>query len=112
MPPRNAADNSRLTKTDDIETTPRAPAHAEHRPLQISEKREPEPSAGPSRPLPASILSFNETALHGGVVDQAWVTKMASEIARRMQEDKMSANQCSSFWDRRNFEEAPPAYGQ
>lgn len=113
IPSRSVPDSGHLAKIDDLEVTPRAPVRAEPRSSQVSEKHESGPSTDPTRPLPASILSFKDTAApHGDVIDQAWVTKMAGEIARRMHEEKMTSNQCDSFWNRRNFDEAPPAYGQ
>lgn len=49
-----------------------------------------------------------------GAVEQAWVAKMAGEIAQRIQEEKISAGTpYSGFWHHRNQEEVPPpAYGQ
>ena len=45
----------------------------------------------------------------GGILEQAWMMKMASEIARRMQDEKSTNN---GFGDRSDKEDSPPpAYG-
>ena len=55
---------------------------------------------------PAPIDEFPS----GGMTPQPWLTKMAGEIARKVQDQK-AVN--SRFWDRNNEtqEEPPPAYG-
>ncbi|KAI9879776.1 MAG: ERMES complex subunit [Pleopsidium flavum] len=45
----------------------------------------------------------------GGILEQAWMMKMAGEIARRVQDEKTAKG---SFWDRADREDSPPpAYG-
>jgi len=45
----------------------------------------------------------------GSILEQAWVMKMAGEIARRVQDEKAAKG---SFWDRAEREDSPPpAYG-
>ena len=45
----------------------------------------------------------------GGILEQAWMMKMAGEIARRVREDKISDR---NVWDRNEQEDTPPpAYG-
>ena len=45
----------------------------------------------------------------GGILEQAWMMKMAGEIARRVREDKASER---SIWDRNERDDTPPpAYG-
>ena len=74
-------------------------------------------SIPPSQPL-ASPFPYVETP-SGGILEQAWLLKMAGEIARRAQEEK-STN--GGFWDRRDGDRdrdrdrdredtPPPAYG-
>lgn len=71
-------------------------------------------SKSPERRLPSSAIQYTEMP-HRGVLEQAWVNKMAGEMARRMQEQKMSsfkADQFPDFWDSHGREEPPPpAYG-
>ena len=46
----------------------------------------------------------------GGILEQAWMMKMAGEIAKRVQEQKGAEGR---FWDRSEKEDSPPpAYGQ
>ena len=45
----------------------------------------------------------------GGILEQAWMMKMASEIARRVQEQKAASH---DFWSGEGAQEPPPpAYG-
>ena len=73
-----------------------------------------EAEAGPSiaRDLSSPLLSSPFPYLEsspGGILEQAWMMKMAGEIARRVQDQK-SADR--SFWDRGDPEDTPPpAYG-
>ena len=61
-----------------------------------------------STPLVASPFPDSESS-PGGILEQAWLLKMAGEIARRVQEQK-SADR--GFWDRNDRDDTPPpAYG-
>lgn len=70
--------------------------------------------------LQGSALPYSETATSGGILEQAWMMKMATEIARKVRDEKEreagqhsgSAEPGTGFWDRRDEEEmeAPPAY--
>ena len=67
-------------------------------------------SSSPSHQAVGSPSHYIETP-SGGILEQAWLMKMAGEIARRAQEEK-SAN--SGFWDQRDGDREdtpPPAYG-
>lgn len=82
----------------DLDATPRASmllpnknAYAEN------EKVEPGPSSSSSKGPPPALLPFLESSNNAGILEQAWMMKMATEIARKIQEDK---------------ERPPPAYGQ
>ena len=58
---------------------------------------------------PAPILSDNSSAV-GSILEQAWVMKMASEIARRAQDEKAARE---GFWSQSQDEREdtpPPAY--
>jgi len=74
------------------------------------EKAEAGPSAArnTSSPLLISPFPYLESS-PGGILEQAWVMKMAGEIARRVQDEK-SADR--GFWERGDREDTPPpAYG-
>ncbi|KAK7726710.1 ERMES complex subunit [Botryosphaeria dothidea] len=77
-------------------------------------------SASSNVRLQGSALPYSEAATSGGILEQAWMMKMANEIARKVRDEKErearqgsgSADPMASFWDRRDEEEleAPPAY--
>jgi distribution and morphology protein 34 len=71
-------------------------------------------SKSPERRLPSSAIQYTEMP-HRGILEQAWVNKVAGEMARRMQEQKMSSfkgDHFPDFWDSHSREEPPPpAYG-
>ena len=75
----------------------------------LDEKREqtsPTILQAPLRKLSPS--PFNEDPGEG-MLEQAWMTRMASEIARKVQDQKAAKN---GFWDRNEGEDLPPpAYG-
>lgn len=55
--------------------------------------------------------SYLDSAPQAGTFEQAWVMRMAGEIARRVHDEKVAD---SGFWDRREREREetpPPAYG-
>lgn len=57
----------------------------------------------------ASSFPYLDPHPSNGILEQAWVMKMAGEIARRVQDEK-AAN--SGFWDQSERHEGPPpAYG-
>lgn len=95
-----------------LRSTPYTPSHAypqEKAQARASTATTPPPS--PSQPL-NSPLPYVETS-SGGILEQAWLMKMAGEIARRAQESK-STN--GGFWDQRDRDgdtddTPPPAYG-
>ncbi|KAH7062259.1 mitochondrial distribution and morphology protein 34 [Macrophomina phaseolina] len=62
--------------------------------------------------LQGSALPYSEAATSGGILEQAWMMKMANEIARKVRDEKEREARQASFWDRRDEEEmeAPPAY--
>ncbi|MCJ1433612.1 ERMES complex subunit [Xylographa pallens] len=65
-------------------------------------------SPSTSTPPLASPFPYSESS-PGGILEQAWLMKMAGEIARRVQEQK-SADR--GFWDRNDRDDIPPpAYG-
>ena len=70
--------------------------------------------AGPSMPRNTSSSLLSSPFPHlesspGGILEQAWVMKMAGEIARRVRDEK-SAD--SGFWEGGDREDTPPpAYG-
>ncbi|KAL9582285.1 MAG: hypothetical protein Q9203_005561 [Teloschistes exilis] len=74
------------------------------------DKLNPQVYSQPSQPPIVSPFQYLDLR-QGGILEQAWMMKMAGEIARRAHEEK-AAN--SGFWDRtRDLQEEapPPAYG-
>ena len=75
------------------------------------EKQPEQPATSSSTDQPLKHLSpspYLESPA-GGIIEQAWMTKMAGEIARKVQDQKAAD---SGFWDKNEMEEAPPpAYG-
>ncbi|KAI1941290.1 ERMES complex subunit [Ophidiomyces ophidiicola] len=59
-------------------------------------------------------LSVSDSASQSSILGQAWVMKMANEIARQMQESKFSAdnNKFHGSWEPPRAHTPPPAYGQ
>lgn len=97
----------------DPDATPRSSVHQQTQSSHPSEKRDTTFSA-PPRPLPAYVLPYMDMPPNSGIVEHAWVMKMAGEIARQMQEEKSSGSvQYGNFWEGHSREEMPPpAYGQ
>ncbi|KAF2138993.1 uncharacterized protein K452DRAFT_290090 [Aplosporella prunicola CBS 121167] len=70
--------------------------------------------------LAGSPLPYNEAASSGGILEKAWMRKMATEIARKVQDEKeresrrnsgVAGASAASFWDRQEEDmDAPPAY--
>ncbi|KAL1967347.1 hypothetical protein VTN77DRAFT_3393 [Rasamsonia byssochlamydoides] len=97
----------------DPEATPLSSVLQHAQSSHPSEKRDIASSA-PTRPLPTCALPYMDMPPNSGIVEQAWIMKMAGEIARRIQEEKSSgSNQYGNFWEGHSREEMPPpAYGQ
>ncbi|TVY55480.1 Mitochondrial distribution and morphology protein 34 [Lachnellula cervina] len=75
-------------------------------------KPQSQPEKAPAIHLtPAPILSSESLSGSGGIVEQAWVLKMAGEIARRAHDEKASRE---GFWSGSTVDEReetpPPAY--
>lgn len=107
--PSYSIETIRPPKANDVEATPRATV----RDYQ-NEKAEAGPSSGTARPpLPATILPFTtEDNSTGDAVDPFLVERLAGEIARRIRDEKLMANNaCSNFWSRAQDDAPPPAYG-
>jgi distribution and morphology protein 34 len=98
------------------ETTPRAPVRqqAPNVPSYPAEKAEAGPSSTAPRNMPPSMFPFMDPAHSGGILEQAWMMKMAGEIARRIQEEKSGAmGPTGGPWNHTGRDELPPpAYGQ
>ncbi|KAL8754001.1 MAG: hypothetical protein Q9184_005249 [Pyrenodesmia sp. 2 TL-2023] len=80
---------------------------------QQQEKAPSQPSSHPSHQPFSNPLHYLDSSTGGSILEQAWMMKMAGEIARKINEEK-AAN--SSFWDRaanlrEDFSPPPPAYG-
>lgn len=108
--PSYSVETIRPAKVDDVEATPRATV----RNVYQNEKAESGSSSGAARrSLPATILPFSkEDRPTGESVESLLVERLAGEIARRMREEKLMANNaCSNFWSRAPDDAPPPAYG-
>ena len=103
-----------LTFIEPSSSEPTKPSRPRHRPTYSfqypAEKSGPSStsslSSRPFSPLAASPFPFLESA-SGGILEQAWMMKMAGEIARRVQDEKVNGG-----WAREGRDETPPpAYG-
>lgn len=99
------------------DATPRASVRhqAPNAPAYPAEKSEAGTSSSAPRNIPQTMLPFMDPAQTGGIVEQAWMMKMAGEIARRMQEEKSGGMgpPLGEPWNQHGREEVPPpAYGQ
>ena len=76
----------------------------------IEKRSMPEVSSSTSAPLTHLSPSPIDESASSDMMTQPWLTKIAGEIARRVQDQKAAD---SGFWDRSNEaqEEPPPAYG-
>lgn len=125
---RNTPRNTFVEDTSDLTSRPSRDRNLSGRPttppkrpnLSASQSYQPivrrpekkEPQSSSQAPHAATVSPFQYLDLPtGGILEQAWMMKMAGEIARRVHEEK-AAN--SGFWDRaRDLQEEtpPPAYG-
>lgn len=89
---------------------PMLPTSQSYQPYaQPSEKIQPQ-SSSQALHLPPAPLQYLDSPT-GGIIEQAWMMKMAGEIAKKLHEEKAAD---SGFWDRAaNLREdvPPPAYG-
>ncbi|KAK8176321.1 hypothetical protein BC567DRAFT_295946 [Phyllosticta citribraziliensis] len=75
------------------------------------------PSSSSGR-LQGSALPYGDVPASGSILEQAWMMKMATEIARKVRDEKerearaTGSSDAGSFWERRMEDEldAPPAY--
>ncbi|KAF2032150.1 hypothetical protein EK21DRAFT_99244 [Setomelanomma holmii] len=118
------------TQVEDFAQTPTRPRHSSKRPsLSRTSLRQAQQSTSPLlRSLSfdkVSALSSpptEEAAGSGGILEQAWMMKMAQEIARKVQEEKDKADRLRSqgssskgptsggVWAGEEDVDAPPAY--
>ncbi|KAI4282330.1 MAG: hypothetical protein L6R38_003010 [Xanthoria sp. 2 TBL-2021] len=85
-------------------------SHTYHSPTPRPEKAQPQTSIQASQTSSINPFQYLESPT-GGILEQAWMMKMAGEIARRVNEEKAANN---GLWDRGSdgMEEIPPpAYG-
>ncbi|KAL8895427.1 MAG: hypothetical protein Q9207_008176 [Kuettlingeria erythrocarpa] len=93
-------------------------SHSYHPPLPQQQENAPstQPSSSPHpahHQFSSPLHYLDSPTTGGGILEQAWMMKMAGEIARKINEEKAAD---SSFWDRAaNLREEacspPPAYG-
>ncbi|WEW61744.1 ERMES complex subunit [Emydomyces testavorans] len=61
---------------------------------------------------PSSTLPITDAVPSSSILEQAWMMKMANEIARQIQEGKFSTNNnYPGLWDQTRARSPPPAYG-
>lgn len=112
-----------LVVEEDQDPTPRAPASKEKQKVLVSRQSLPRMPPLPDAakpPLPRTMsdlrkytnLSPSIEGSSGGILEPAWMNKIASEVAKKIAEEKASAD----FWSGRSegsadqASEAPPAY--
>ncbi|KAL9627878.1 MAG: hypothetical protein Q9204_006270, partial [Flavoplaca sp. TL-2023a] len=81
-------------------------SHTYNHPVQRTEKAQTQTSVQVSQMSSIDPFQYLESPT-GGILEQAWMMKMAGEIARRVNEEKAANNR---FWDRPSdgMEETPP----
>ena len=102
---------------EDLDATPRASmylpdrnsaAYKQNQAAMDTKPHQSESSSASGRPPLPNFLQFvNDPANGGSIAEQAWMAKMANELAKRYQEEKEKG----SFGEEREGE-APPAYAQ
>lgn len=131
-PPRLRSLTPRKPPWEDIDITPRpsniAEASSSSHPSPPLRFRLQEPQFLHQQPYPietaqpgSSTMPFHQATSQlntpfanveapcGGILEQAWMMKIAGEIARRVHDEKMADR---GFWDRSDKDDAPPpAYG-
>lgn len=108
--------NSKQETQIDLDSTPRASTILAEKPevanvrqqFHVPSSNDIESKAGPSSPsqnapLPNFLQFITDPANGGTIVEQAWMMKMAGEIARRYQEEREKGSLGAEA-------EAPPAY--
>jgi hypothetical protein len=101
--------------------TPRASMYLQEQNTLTSSESMTQPSnvsaekAGPSRPtlptLPSFVQFVADPSNASGIAERAWMAKMATEMARRYEEERVKGSFGSAFT--RDDERAPPpAYAQ
>ncbi|KAI4716338.1 hypothetical protein E4T48_07442 [Aureobasidium sp. EXF-10727] len=86
-------------------TKPQRPALSAVQTQPLSKDKKADPAA---RSSSASRLRFNSEGSTGGILEQAWMMKMAAEVTRRVQEEKATGG---GFWHQSEEpEHPPPAY--
>ncbi|KAK4542467.1 hypothetical protein LTR36_006719 [Oleoguttula mirabilis] len=127
--------SSHMQAADDNDDTPRASMILPEKPTEVEEKRPRRPQRQPlprmqtlqERPRPAQLnrSSSSEVSLqnlatsafagegsNGGILEQAWMMKMATEIAKRVSDEKGKQQAWRPAEGNEGFDggEAPPAY--
>ena len=108
----NVASTSMHSSTTTLPQRPRLRPNRYFQSFEVPpEKEAPQSSASSSVSYPSLAAPFPYMESHpGGILEQAWMMKMAGEIARRVQEQKNSG---MDFWAGGGAHEEgpPPAYG-
>lgn len=105
--PTRQMPNQRALQPEPSIQLPQYPIEKPQQPLFSSSSSRPR--AQPQSQPDSASFAYLDSHAPSGILEQAWVMKMAGEIARRVQDEK-SAN--SGFWDHSERHEGPPpAYG-
>ncbi|PBP26705.1 hypothetical protein BUE80_DR002347 [Diplocarpon rosae] len=113
-PALNLSSSTPLPEQAVLDPTPTADPQEPSRPIPHRQRRPAYPSFAPYPPdkptAPCQYPASPSTV--GGILEQAWVMKMAGEIARRAQDEKASRQE---FWSqtcsaREREDTPPPAY--
>ncbi|KAI9809982.1 MAG: ERMES complex subunit [Pycnora praestabilis] len=91
----------------------RRPSHHLHHVHSYTQEKGSLQSSSSQRPPQYSTtpLATLETPT-GGILEQAWMLKMAGEIARRVQDEKAAGRVTGGLWERGERDDTPPpAYG-
>ncbi|KAF3045058.1 ERMES complex subunit [Didymella heteroderae] len=125
-PPRMSRSKAKEHETYGDETIKARPS-SRRPPLSHNQIRQAQQSTSPLlRSLSFDKIAFisppNEAESSGGILEQAWMTKMAQEIARKVQQEKDRASRdvspvargskgpAGGIWASEDELEAPPAY--
>lgn len=109
--PRLSAEPSASSKS----TKPMRPSGLKYRGpslhLGVSENNSSLAADNSSRTFPSTPLSAaNGVSSSGGILEQAWMMKMATEIARKVRYEKEASAAGDGVWRERGEDVPPPAY--
>ncbi|KAL9610461.1 MAG: hypothetical protein Q9167_004834 [Letrouitia subvulpina] len=93
---------------ENLGTTSSYPSEKSQPPANREPPLSPPLSSSQPHLLPSPLPLFDSQHTSGGILEQAWMMKMAKEIARRVHEEKERESTDGGFWEVRREEEGPP----